>query len=281
VFGNVMGVDFCGTIEKVGSDIDGDFQVGDDVFGTCSSGSLADYCIAKSGTIAKVPKDGSWELTECAALPVAYMSALQCLRIGNITEENSESENEKKSVLIIGASGGCGVAGTHLCKAMGVGRIVGICSSRNANFVKGLGATESVCYDKEDELTSFLESNKGKFDCVFNAATNGGGDDYWKMSIDLLKKEDVTSEVQSGEYVSLGGPVGKLICSFIGKQKKHETIILMKSNSDDLNIIMSLMNKIKEKPSTSIISFSEEGLTDAIQQFKDRKTKGRIVFDMR
>lgn len=183
--------------------------------------------------------------------------------------------------MIIGASGGCGVAGTHLCKAMGVGRIVGICSSRNADFVKGLGATEIVLYDNDDDLKLFLESNKEKFDCVFNAATNGGGDDYWKVSIDLLKKEDVTSGVQSGEYVSLGGPVGKLLQSFIGTQKKHETIILMKPNSADLNTVMPLMNKIKEKPRTSIIPFSKEGLTDAIQQFKDRKTKGRIVFDMR
>lgn len=280
--GNVMGFDFCGTIEKVGSDVDDNYQIGDDVFGTCSSGALADYCIAKSDRIAKVPKDGSWDPLECAALPVAYMSALQSLRIGTITEENGESVNKQKSVLIIGASGGCGVAGTQLCKAMGVGRIVGICSSRNADFVKGLGATEIVCYDDETELKSFFASNKGKFDCVYDAATNSGdGEDYWTMSIDLLKKEDGFSGELSGEYVALNGPAGKWMRAFIGKQKNHETIMMMNANSADLNTILSLLGKNKEKPITNIIPFSEKGLEDGLKQLKGRRTKGKIVFDLR
>ena len=283
--GDVFGIDFCGTIEKVGSDVDGKYKVGDEVFGTCSSGSLADYCIANSDKIAKVPKDDSWDPSECAALPIAYMSALQSLRIGNITPqdtENDDSTNEQKSVLIIGASGGCGVAGTQLCKAMGVGRIVGICSSRNSDFVKGLGATEIICYDDEKELKAFYESNKGKFDCVYDAATNsGGGEDYWTMSISLLKNTDIASGKQHGEYVALNGSAGKWIRAFTGKQKEHETIMMMKSNSADLDMVISLLSKIKAKPITNIIPFSEEGMENGMKQLKGRRTKGKIVFDLR
>ena len=319
--GKGVGIDFCGTIiEKINiidNDDDDDdehnknntkkFEIGDDVFGTCSllsssSGSLAEYCIADIDKIAKVPKKNNnnddnnhnhntWSYLECAALPVAYMSALQSLRIGKITpvetsinsssSDDNDGNNSQKAVLVIGASGGCGIAGIQLCKAMGIGRIVGICSDRNIDFVKELGATEVVSYSNDTELQSFFDKNSGTFDCVYDAATNsGGGEDYWSMSQKLLKKGDDEKNKIHGEYVALNGPASKWIRAFAGRQKAHESIIMVKSNSSDLELILSLLNKIKAKPIINVVQFSEKGLEDAFKQLKSRRTKGKIVFEV-
>ena len=312
--GKGVGIDFCGTIiEKINiidNDDDDDddehnknntkkIEIGDDVFGTCSllsssSGSLAEYCIADIDKIAKVPKENNnnntWSYLECAALPVAYMSALQSLRIGKITptetsinsssSDDNDGNNSQKAVLVIGASGGCGIAGIQLCKAMGIGRIVGICSDRNIDFVKELGATEVVSYSNDKELQSFFDKNSGTFDCVYDAATNsGGGEDYWSMSQKLLKKGDDEKKIH-GEYVALNGPASKWIRAFAGRQKAHESIIMVKSNSSDLELVLSLLNKIKAKPIINVVQFSEKGLEDAFKQLKSRRTKGKIVFEV-
>ena len=274
--GRTIGSDFCGTIEKIGSGIDESlFKVGDDVFGTCSSGSLAECCVANSDNIAKKPTD--WTYEECAALPVAYMSALQSLRIGKITCD-VEGGNKEKSVLVIGASGGCGIAGIQLCKAMGVGRIVAICSKKNSDLVKDLGATEVVPYDDENEMSSFFTNNNEQFDCVYDAATNsGGGEDYWTMSKNLLKRDD--SEECIGQYVALNGPASKWVRALSGKQKANEAIMMMKSNTQDLQLITTLLNKTGARPVINKMTFSNEGMENGFELLKSRRTKGKIVFN--
>ncbi len=280
--GKTIGLDFCGTIEQVSSPSSSNFKIGDDVFGTCSTGSLAEYCVASTGSIAKIPSSSGWTAEECAALPVAYMSALQSLRIGKITseEKGGDEENKKKAVLVIGASGGCGIAGIQLCKAMGVGRIIAVCSKRNADFVKDLGATEVVPYDEEDQMTSFFENNQGAIDCVYDAATgSGGGEDYWTSSKALLVKDDKSGEC-IGEYVALNGPAKKWIRAFSGMQKPNESIMMMKSNTSDLKLITTLLDKTGGKPILNKMPFTKEGMEDAFKLLKSRRTKGKIVFQL-
>lgn len=291
--GKTIGIDFCGTIEDIGSEVNDNsekplYKVGDDVFGTCTTGSLAEYCIAKSDCIAKKPEH--WSFEECAALPVAYMSALQCLRIGKITQsfDNDKSmkndqgeENKEKAVLVIGASGGCGIAGIQLCKAMGVGRIIAICSNKNTGFVKNEGATEVVPYDDKEQMLKFFQDNESKIDCVYDAATgSGGGEDYWTMSLPLLKK-DPSSEECVGEYVALNGPGSKWIRAFSGTQKANESIMMMNSNTLDLKFITALLDKTGARPVINSIPFSDNGMNSAFKLLKSRRTKGKIVFHFR
>jgi len=268
----VVGLDFCGTVEEAHPQ--GDFKAGDLVFGKCK-GSLAEYSLASSKEIARAPSD--LEATDIAALPIAYLSALQCLRKGKILPNDENAKN--KSVLIIGASGGCGLAGVHLCAGMGVGRIVGICSSRNAAFVQEHGVTEVVDYSNEVELEKFFEQNAGKFDCVYDTATNsGGGEDYWEKSLSLLKKNEDGEIV--GEYTALNGSAGKWMRALSGTQKEHETIIMTDTNGPDLELVVQLMEKAEAKPITKIFSFDEEGIRDGFKLLKSRRTKGKIVFDI-
>jgi len=276
--GPILGQDVCGKVVAVDPDSDGSFAVGDVVFGNCT-GCLAEYTTAKATEVARVPK--GWSATECAAAPTAYWSALQCLRKGKILPDEglSSSEGSEKSILIIGASGGTGLAGVQLCKALGVGRIVAICSSRNKELVLSHGATEMVDYSKEGELESFFETNQGKFDCVYDVATgSGGGEDYLNNSIGLLKRNDAGEIV--GEYTALNGSPMKWILAFAGRQKEHETIILKKSSGSDLEIIVQLLERTGARPLTKVMAFDEKTVDEGFKLLKSRRTKGKIVFDI-
>jgi NADPH:quinone reductase-like Zn-dependent oxidoreductase len=154
VIGAVYGIDMCGTVQQVGSDVK-EFQVGDVVFGKADTGSLAEYAIASADCLAK--KDASWTPAQSAAVPVAYQTSLQALKIGGISvDEGINDNNTEKTLVVIGASGGCGLAAVQLAKAMGVSRIIGICSRKNADFVKAGGATEIVDYTDATAMETFL-----------------------------------------------------------------------------------------------------------------------------
>mmetsp|Transcript_27075 Transcript_27075/g.31983 ORF Transcript_27075/g.31983 Transcript_27075/m.31983 type:complete len:335 (+) Transcript_27075:76-1080(+) len=279
LLGPVIGFDFCGTITDIGDqvEVDQNFKVGDLVFGNSLKGSVAEYSIAKANTIAKVPTTSNWKPSECAALPVAYQSALQCLRRGGIIDTEGTRLQSDKSVLVIGASGGCGIAGLQLCRAVGVSRIVAICSKKNEQLVKDMGATEVVNYTDLDELESFFRDNAAKLDVVYDAATSSGaGEDYWDRSIPLLKTENG----DSGHYASLNGSRSKWIRKLTGREKDGQSLILMKANTKDLELIVSLLDRTGARPLVKIMPFNGDGLKQAFDELKGRRTTGKIVFDI-
>ena len=279
--GAIYGIDFCGKITAVGSEVK-DFSVGDEVFGATSQGSLADFTIASSSKIAKKPDE--LKTTECSALPVAYESTLQCLRIAGVVPPTEEGGQSKDSVLVIGASGGCGIAALQLCKAMEVPRIVAICSKKNTDFVKENGATEVVDYTDSAQLEDFYASNKDKFDCVFDVATgSGGGEDYWEKSIPLLKveKDSGGKEKLLGNYVALNGPPGKWIRLFMNKQIPNQSLHYCEHSTADLEQVASLLVKVGKTPPLQAFTFSEEGVTEAYTLSKSRRAKGKIVVEMK
>lgn len=260
---SIYGLDFSGTVENVGSDVKS-FKVGDKVFGG-TMGAMADYCVSKETEIAK--KSDSFTFKEAAALPVAYLTALQGIRdVGN---------TQRDSILVIGASGGCGMAAVQLAKAMGFQRIVGICSAKNAQLVREAGATQVVDYTDQQELKAFFQENAGKFDLVFDSATgSGGGEDYTTMSIPLLTED-------SGEYVQLNGPASVWLRYLTGiGLPKHQHLILTNKNKPDLEEILSLMEKIDAKPVMTTMPFTEQGVKDGFELLKSRRAKGKIVFDI-
>jgi len=130
MMGPIYGIDCCGTIEKVGSKVK-ELQVGDVVIGPAKSGSMAEFATASASKIAKLST--GWSVEEGAAIPVAYDTAMTAFDEAGMNEsyKNSPDKPPVDSILVIGASGGCGVAALHLAKGMGIKRIVGICSSKN------------------------------------------------------------------------------------------------------------------------------------------------------
>ena len=134
----VVGSDLAGTIEAVGKDVT-EFQVGDEVFGT-GLGAWAEYAAAREPRLVRKPANVSFE--EAAAVPIAAMTALQALR------DHGKVQSGQK-VLINGASGGVGTYAVQLAKVFGAD-VTGVCSTRNVDLVRSLGADRVVDYTGED-----------------------------------------------------------------------------------------------------------------------------------
>lgn len=151
-----IGVDYAGTVEAVGADVT-TFKPGDQVFGA-RSGALAEYVAAReSGSVVLKPSNVSFE--QAAAVAVAGVTALQALRDWGKLESG-------QSVLINGASGGVGTFAVQIAKAYGA-EVTGVCSTRNVELVRSLGADHVIDYTRED-----FTANGAKYDVVFD---NVGG----------------------------------------------------------------------------------------------------------
>ncbi len=112
---------------------------------------------------------------QAAAMPTAYLTGLQGLR-----DKGGLKAGDK--VLVIGASGGCGLAGISLAKHLGAKEIVAVCSGKNKAVVRERGATKVVDYTTED-LGNASDLPKNSFDLVYDTASgSGAGEDYMPLS---------------------------------------------------------------------------------------------------
>jgi NADPH:quinone reductase-like Zn-dependent oxidoreductase len=133
----VLGQDVSGTVEV--SRAEG-FAVGDDVFGFAASGGYAEFATASAAAIAKKPAGVSHE--QAAAIPVAGLTAWQAVFDRGGLERG-------QTALIAGAAGGVGHFAVQFARHAGA-RVIGTGSSRNRDFVLGLGASEYIDYTHQD-----------------------------------------------------------------------------------------------------------------------------------
>lgn len=273
IAGKVVGIDVSGIVEKVGADVT-DFQEGDHVFGRsingkgAMSGSLAEWSVVRMNEIAKKPD--YLQFDEAAALPTAYLTGVNSLRDAGKMKEGS-------TVLIIGASGGCGLAGCQLAKGLGASRIVGICSGKNFEFVRAHGGVdELVDYTDTVAVHKFVDENAGQFDCIYDTATgSGNGEDYVSTSIPTLLKEG------TGKYVQINGKPSDWMRRLTGMEKESRSMVLTKPKAKtDLELVAELLQVTNSKPFLNVKEFSEAGVNDAFMQLKGRRTKGKIVFNI-
>jgi NADPH:quinone reductase-like Zn-dependent oxidoreductase len=153
---NTLGADISGEVMAVGSEIK-QFKKGDSVFGDIFTGGFAEYAIATENEIALIPKGVSYE--QAAAIPVAGMTALKGVRdIGKV--KNGDR------VLVNGASGGVGTYAGQMAKHFG-GHVTAVCSGRNIETVKALGADEVINYETTDFCQGDLKYDQ-IIDCVGN-----------------------------------------------------------------------------------------------------------------
>ena len=149
-----LGADIAGRIEAVGKNVR-QFQQGDEVYGMVKGG-FAEYACASEDALALKPSNLSFE--ESAAVPMAAVTALQGLRdVGQI--------HAGLKVLINGASGGVGTFAVQIAKSFGA-EVTAVCSTRNVDQSRSLGADHVIDYTKED----FTQSSK-QYDLIF--AANG------------------------------------------------------------------------------------------------------------
>src|SRR5207253_7510745 len=149
-----LGRDVAGQVEAVGKNVT-QFKPGDEVFGTCR-GSLAEHACPSERSLVIKPPNVSFE--QAASLPLAGLTALQGLREGKI--------QPGQKVLINGASGGVGTFAVQIAKAFGA-EVTGVCSTRNVDLVRSIGADHMIDYTKED----FTNGNE-RYDLIFDLVCN-------------------------------------------------------------------------------------------------------------
>lgn len=135
---HVVGYDFSGIVEAVGAGTVS-FAAGDAVYGECR-GSCAEYACAEARRIAIKPSTLTFE--QAATVPVSGCTALQALR-----DQANVTSGQK--VLINGASGGVGPFAVQIARALGA-EVTGVCSTRNVEMVRSLGASHVIDYTRED-----------------------------------------------------------------------------------------------------------------------------------
>ena len=283
--GPVTGIDFAGVVEEKGEKVGDEFKVGDEVYGGTFNGSLAEYAITPLVGVAHKPKSISF--VEAAAMCTTYMTSLQSLRnFGKLCKDDR--------VLVIGASGGCGTAGIQVAKSMGAKDIVGVCSGKNEEFVKSLGATDVIDYTKQT-IKDYCLNESGainpelQFDVIYDAATNsGGGEDYKNISIELLKP--ATADKKHGQYVAINGSRDMWIRMYTIGFKANQHMMLTKQNPEDLKHLTKLVDDgwtnsegVQEflKPVIAEeLPFTAEAVEKGFDLLKSRRAKGKIVFKM-
>lgn len=181
----VLGMDFAGIVTEVGDKVS-KVKVGDAVYGRMHMpqqyGAYAEYIkIDESkATVMKKPDSLSWEVAGGLGVPVttAYTS---------LVEHGKLTKGDKKRVLVIGASGGVGYWTVQLAKAMEA-HVTGICSTRNIDYVKSIGADHVIDYTKNNIPEELKKVDV--FDIIVDCV---GGDDYWRMTEPFLKAKGVFS----------------------------------------------------------------------------------------
>ncbi|MFC2106078.1 NAD(P)-dependent alcohol dehydrogenase [Candidatus Bipolaricaulota bacterium] len=152
----VPGFDVAGHVEEVGKNVT-QFQPSDEVFGAIASGACAEYACAAEDKFVLKPANLTFE--QAAAVPTAALTALQALR-----DQGKVQPGQK--VLIIGASGGVGTFAVQIAKSFGA-EVTGVCSTRNIDLVRSIGADHIIDYTHED----FVRSGE-LYDLILDIAGN-------------------------------------------------------------------------------------------------------------
>src|SRR5450432_3676516 len=149
-----LGRDVAGQVEAAGKNIT-QLKPGDKVFGFCR-GSLAEYAVTSERALIIKPPNVSFE--QAASLPLAGLTALQGLRKGKI--------EPGQKVLVNGATGGVGTFAVQIAKSLGA-EVTAVCSTRNVDLVRSIGADDVIDYTKED----FTKSDQ-RYDVIFDNVAN-------------------------------------------------------------------------------------------------------------
>lgn len=256
----ILGTDIAGTIESVGKNVR-QFKVGDEVFGDLSHngyGGYAEYVCTRENSIALKPANISFE--EAAAVPTAAVTALQGLR------DHGKIEAGQK-VLINGASGGIGTFAVQLAKAFGA-EVTAVCSTKNLEMVRSIGADHTVDYTKEN----FTKSGK-QYDLILAANGYHPISDYKRALTD------------NGRYVMTGGATKQMFeamlfgpwISMTGNKKMSNSLI--KPNQKDLEFLKELLEAGKVKP-VIVKRYKLSEVAEAVRYVESGHAQAKVVINV-
>ncbi len=258
-----VGVDFAGTVEAVGKNpaAAGQFKPGDEVFGG-KGGAFADYVCPRAGrAVALKPANITFE--QAASVNIAGITALQALR------DKGKVQSGQK-VLINGASGGVGTFAVQIAKSLGAD-VTGVCSTRNVDLVRSLGANHVIDYTKED----FTKTGQ-RYDVILD---NVGNQPLLSFRRALIPK---------GKYVMIGGggpndqgligplfrPIKAMLLSPFVSQEMG--MFMADTNQKDLAVLADLMQSGKVKPVIDR-TYKLSEVPAAIAYLEQGHARGKVV----
>ena len=256
-----MGVDFAGTVEVVGSNVQG-FKPGDEVFGG-GSGAFAEYVTVRADR-RLVLKPANVTFEQAASVPIAAITALQALR------DNGQIKPGQQ-VLINGASGGVGTFAVQIAKSLGA-QVTGVCSTRNVDMVQSIGADYVFDYSKED----YTESGK-QYDLIIDMV----GNHSLLANRRVMKPEGILVIVGGAKGNWLGplmSPIKALLLSpFVGQDFG---MILASIRQDDLAVLAELMQAGEVTP---VIDrrYRLSEVQEAIRYSEEGHARGKIIINMK
>jgi len=258
-----LGADVAGRVEAVGRNVT-QFQVGDEVFGCMplnEMSSFAEYvCAHEDAAVALKPANMTFE--QAAAVPLAAFTALQGLR-------DKGQIQSGQTVLINGASGGVGTFAVQIAKSFGA-EVTGVCSTRNLDMVRSIGADHVIDYTRED-----FTHNGQQYDLIYCAVGNRSISDYQRA----LKPQGVcviagfTNLRLLFEHMILGPRRSKAGGKQVGLMPT------MKPNKKDLVFVKGLLESGKVVP---VIDkrYPLSETAEAIRYLEAGHAKGKIVITL-
>jgi NADPH:quinone reductase-like Zn-dependent oxidoreductase len=250
-----LGVDVAGRVEATGNGARR-FKPGDEVFGTCR-GAWGEYVCAPESAIASKPPNVTFE--QAAAVGVAGFTALQGLRKGKI--------HSGQNVLINGASGGVGTFAVQIAKSFGA-TVTGVCSARNAEMVRSIGADRIIDYARDD-----FTSGNDRYDLIFDCI---GGHSASALKR-VMSANGICVAVGSKEGRGFLGALTRPIASRFTSKKF--AVAMARSRQDDLITISDLMASGKVTPVIDrCYGLSET--REAVAHVEEGHARGKVIITM-
>jgi NADPH:quinone reductase-like Zn-dependent oxidoreductase len=253
----ILGADIAGRVEAVGRNVT-QFQPGDEVFGdisACGFGGFAEFVAVPEGALAPKPANVTFE--QAAAVPMSAVVALQGLR------DKGQIQSGQK-VLINGASGGIGTFAVQIAKSFGA-QVTGVCSTRNLDMVRSIGADRVIDYTRED----FVQDGQ-RYDLILATAGYRSIFDY-SRALNL-----------EGVYVVTGGSLAQIFqpmlfgpfVSMTGNKKMGN--LSAQPNQKDLVFVKELVESGKVVPVIDRCYPLGE-VAEALRYYGQGRSRGKVV----
>ena len=250
----ILGADIAGQVEAVGKSVK-QFQAGDEVYGDIFNRGFAEYvCVTEDKLVLK---PSSLSFNEAAAVPVAGLTALQCLR------DDGKIRSGQK-ILINGASGGVGTFAVQIAKLFGA-EVTGVCSTRNLDMVRSIGADKTIDYTKED-----FTKNGQLYDLILDNVGNRSFTDIKRIL------------GPNGTYL-LNGYAPALMLQLILRSRKLKrqgqtmrNTSVEKANQSDLEYLKELLETGKVKPVIDRC-YPLSQTAEAIRYLEQGHARGKVI----
>jgi NADPH:quinone reductase-like Zn-dependent oxidoreductase len=258
---NRLGVDYAGTVEAVGKNVM-EFRPGDEVFGG-RDGAYAEYVCARHDR-SVVPKPANVTFEEAAAVPIAGITALQGLR------DKGQLQPGQK-VLVNGASGGVGTFAVQIAKALGAD-VTGVCSTRNVDMVRSLGADHVIDYTQED----FTRSEQ-RYDLMLDVA----GSRSWSECRRVLEPEATLVIVGGPKTNRLFGPLGHVVKVRLAALRSSQKLafFIAKFNKEDMVVLQELLEAGKVAPVVER-RYELSEIADAFRYMGEGHCRAKVVITL-